>query len=202
MTADPQPPDQHWDRAYTDSDQHSWDQQSADVSIALLEEAGLATADQVLKSGPVPRRWPANYKKENITAHASAALDHVAEDAVVLSDGTEPSAFTMAIPPFVGQEVVRSNPLLTDEKGYVKVRPTYQSEKYDDMYAVGIAAAVEVPWQSAAPVGIPKTGYPTEAQAHVAAKNIAAQIRDGVPNETKSFADIHAVCVMDAATTA
>jgi sulfide:quinone oxidoreductase len=138
-------------------------------------------------------------KKENITARVSTSLDHIAEDAVVLSDGTEiPSAFTMAIPPFVGQEVVRSNPLLTDEKGYVKVRGTYQSEKYDDIYAVGIAAAVEVPWQSAVPVGIPKTGYPTEVQAHVAAKNIAAQIRGGVPNETKSFADIRAVCVMDA----
>jgi sulfide:quinone oxidoreductase len=138
-------------------------------------------------------------KKENITAHTSAALDHVAQDAVVLADGTElPSAFTMVIPPFVGQEVVRSNPLLADEKGYVKVRPTYQSEKYDDIYAVGIAAAVAVPWQSAVPVGIPKTGYPTEVQAHVAAKNIAAQIRGDVPLETKSFADIKAICVMDA----
>ena len=138
-------------------------------------------------------------KKENITTRMSASIDHVAEDAVVLSDGTEiPSAFTMVIPPFLGQDVVRSNPLLADEKGYVKVRGTYQSEKYDDIYAVGIAAAVAVPWQSAVPVGIPKTGYPTEVQAHVAAKNIAAQIRGQVPTETKAFSDIKAVCVMDA----
>ena len=57
------------------------------------------------------------------------------------------------------------------------MRDTYQTEKYDDVYAVGIAAAVEVPWQTPTPVGIPKTGFPTEQQAHVAAKNIAAQIR-------------------------
>ena len=40
-----------------------------------------------------------------------------------------------------------------DEKGYVTVGATYQSEKYDDVYAVGIAAAVAVPWQTAVPVG-------------------------------------------------
>jgi sulfide:quinone oxidoreductase len=138
-------------------------------------------------------------RKERITARTATAIDHVAQDAVVLADGTEiPSAFSMIIPPFLGQDVVASNPLLSDEKGYVRIRGTYQSEKYDDIYAVGIAAAVTVPWQSAIPVGIPKTGYPTEVQAHVAARNIAAQIRGEVPDVTKSFADIPAVCVMDA----
>ena len=85
-----------------------------------------------------------------------------------------------------------------DERGYVPVRPTYQSEKYDDVYVVGIAAAVDVPWQTAVPVGIPKTGYPTEGQAHTAAANIAAQIRGEPPTAEKPFADIPAVCVMDA----
>jgi hypothetical protein len=40
-----------------------------------------------------------------------------------------------------------------------------------------VAAAVPVPWQTATPVGIPKSGFPTERMAHVAARNIAAQIR-------------------------
>ena len=87
---------------------------------------------------------------------------------------------------------------ISDDKGYVPVRGTYQSDKYDDIYAVGIAAAVDVPWQTAVPVGIPKTGYPTEVQAHTAAKNIAAQIRGETPDHTKKFGDIPAVCVMDA----
>jgi sulfide:quinone oxidoreductase len=138
-------------------------------------------------------------KKEKITARTEATIAHVAADAVALADGTEiPSAFSMVIPPFVGQQVIRDNPALTDEKGYIKVRQTYQSEKFDDVYAVGIAAAVDVPWQTAVPVGIPKTGYPTEVQAHTAAKNIAAQIRGETPTETKPFGDIKAICVMDA----
>jgi sulfide:quinone oxidoreductase len=139
-------------------------------------------------------------KRQNINARLGVAIDHVAADAVVLSDGTEiPSSYSMVIPPFVGQEVARSaTALAPDEKGYLPVRATYQSEKHDDVYVVGIAAAVDVPWQTAVPVGIPKTGYPTEVQAHTAAKNIAAQIRGEAPDHTKSFGDIPAVCVMDA----
>ena len=139
-------------------------------------------------------------KRQNIDARVGVALDHVAEDALVLADGTEiPSAYSMVIPPFVGQEVARTaTALAPDEKGYLPVRQTYQSEKFDDIYVVGIAAAVDVPWQTAIPVGIPKTGYPTEVQAHTAAKNIAAQIRGEAADHTKSFGDIPAVCVMDA----
>jgi sulfide:quinone oxidoreductase len=139
-------------------------------------------------------------RREKIDARVGVAIDHVAADAVVLADGTEvPSSYSMVIPPFVGQEViVRSTALGADENGYVPVRPTYRSEKYDDVYVVGVAAAVAVPWQTAVPVGIPKTGYPTEVQTHTAAANIAAQIRGEPPAREKTFGDIPAVCVMDA----
>lgn len=104
----------------------------------------------------------------------------------------------MIVPPFLGQEVVRDTDGLADANGFVPVRPAYQSEKYDDVYAVGVAAAVDVPWQTAVPVGVPKTGFPTEQQAHVAARNIAAQVRGELPGERKEFGEIPAVCVMDA----
>jgi sulfide:quinone oxidoreductase len=138
-------------------------------------------------------------RKENIDAHVGGPIDHIAEDAVVLGDGTEiPFAYAMVVPPFVGQDVVRRAGMLSDDKGYVKVRDTYQTQKYDDVYAVGIAAAVEAPWQTPTPVGIPKTGFPTEVMAYTAAANIAAQIRGEEPTRTKAFGDIKAVCVMDA----
>jgi sulfide:quinone oxidoreductase len=43
------------------------------------------------------------------------------------------------------------------------------------------------------PVGAPKTGFPTEAQAHVAADNIAAQIRGQEPAAHKEVGDILAL---------
>ena len=104
----------------------------------------------------------------------------------------------MIVPPFLGQEVVAKATEIADDKGYVKVGDTYQTEAYPEVYAVGIAAAVPSPWQTATPLGIPKTGFPTEQQAHVAAKNIAAQIRGEQPTAHKEFGDIAAVCVMDA----
>ena len=76
----------------------------------------------------------------------------------------------MVVPPFLGQEFLLHADHLTDEKGYVPVRGTYQTEKHDDVYAVGVAAAA----------------------------NIAAQVRGETPTHTKAFGDIKAICVMDA----
>jgi sulfide:quinone oxidoreductase len=138
-------------------------------------------------------------KKENIEAHLNAAMRHVDVGRVVLEDGTAIEfSYAMIVPPFVGQPVIKAATDIADANGYVNVRDTYQTTKFDDVYAVGIAAAVDVPWQTPTPVGIPKTGFPTEEQAHVAAKNIAAQIRGEQPQDHKAFGEIPAVCVMDA----
>ena len=138
-------------------------------------------------------------KKEGIETRMSVGIDHVDEGALVLEGGeTLPFAFGMVVPPFLGQEFLLGADGLADDKGYIKVRSSYQTEKYDDVYAVGVAAAVDVPWQTPTPVGIPKTGYPTEVMAHVAAGNIAAQVRGEHPDQAMKFGDIKAVCVMDA----
>ena len=57
---------------------------------------------------------------------------------------------------------------------------------------------MQVPWTSAVPVGVPETGFPTQVQAKVAARNIAASVRGETPTEHKEFGEIPAVCVMDA----
>jgi len=137
--------------------------------------------------------------KEKITTIVNVSVDRVDEGNVVLSDGREiPFRYAMLVPPFVGQDFIRAATDIADDKGYVRVRDTYQSEPYDNVYAVGIAAQVPVPWQTATPIGIPKTGFPTEQMAHVAARNIAAQIRGEEPGTHKEFGEIPAVCVMDA----
>jgi NADH dehydrogenase FAD-containing subunit len=138
-------------------------------------------------------------KKEGIHTVTNTAMSELGPHKLLLADGRALDfAYAMIIPPFLGQGVVRSTPGLTDDKGYVPVRDTYQSTADPNIYAVGIAAAVSVPWTTAVPVGVPKTGFPTEHQAHVAATNIAAQIRGDAPTAHKRFGDIPAVCVMDA----
>jgi sulfide:quinone oxidoreductase len=138
-------------------------------------------------------------KKEHITAVLNSAIDYVDAGQLVLADGAKHEfAYAMIVPPFVGQDVIARTTAIADQKGYVRVRDTYQTETYDNVYAVGIAAAVEVPWQTPVAVGIPKTGFPTERMAHVAAKNIAAQIRSEQPTAHEAFGDMPAVCVMDA----
>jgi sulfide:quinone oxidoreductase len=137
--------------------------------------------------------------KEAITAHLNVAMDYLDDGRMVLADGTKLEfSYAMVVPPFVGQDFVRDTPGIADEKGYVNVRDTYQTKSHDDVYAVGIAAAVAVPWQTPIPVGVPKTGFPTERMAHVAARNIASQIRGEPLRAHKEFGDIPAVCVMDA----
>jgi NADH dehydrogenase FAD-containing subunit len=138
-------------------------------------------------------------RKEGIQAITGTAMTEVAPGKLLLADGRVLDfAYAMIVPPFLGQPVVHATPGLADAKGYVPVHDTYQSLADPKIYAVGIAAAVSVPWTTAVPVGVPKTGFPTEAQAHVAATNIAAQIRGEPPTAHKEFGDIPAVCVMDA----
>jgi sulfide:quinone oxidoreductase len=138
-------------------------------------------------------------RKEGIQTITNTAMREVGPNKLLLDDGRALDfAYAMIIPPFLGQQVVASTPGLADDKGYVPVHDTYQSTADPSIYAVGIAAGVSVPWTTAVPVGVPKTGFPTEAQAHVAAANIAAQIRGEDPARHKRFGDIPAVCVMDA----
>lgn len=138
-------------------------------------------------------------KKENIDVVLNTPIEHVDEGRVLMADGrTVDFSYAMIVPPFLGQQVVGEATEIADDKGYVDVLDTYQTRAYDDVYAVGIAAAVQAPWQTPVPIGVPKTGFPTEQQAHTAAKNIAAQIRGEQPSEHKAFGDVPAICVMDA----
>src|SRR6266702_4714867 len=138
-------------------------------------------------------------KKEGITARTGVAFDEVTGDRIKLTDGTDvPFRYAMVVPPFAGQDVVRATPGLSDDKGYIPVQDTYQSKAYPQTYAAGIAAQVPVPWQTSVPIGIPKTGFPTESMAKVAARNIVAAIKGEPPVKHKDFGEMAAVCMMDA----
>lgn len=134
-----------------------------------------------------------------IQVRTGAAMEYVDDGRLRLTDGTDLDfRWAMIIPAFRGQDVVAKVTEIVDDRGFVRVRDTYQTHAYDDVYAVGAAAAVEVPWTTPVPVGVPKTGFPTEQQARVAARNIASQVRGEEPRAHKAFGDIPALCVMDA----
>jgi sulfide:quinone oxidoreductase len=138
-------------------------------------------------------------KKENIDGIANAAMEYVGPDSVKLTDGRElPYKYSMIVPPFLGVDAVKECTKIANPAGFVNVRDTYQTEAYDNVYAIGLAAAVKVPWTTPVPVGVPKTGFPTETQAHAAAKNIALQIKGMPASVEKPFGEIPAVCIMDA----
>jgi sulfide:quinone oxidoreductase len=137
--------------------------------------------------------------KEHIDHKTDASVEFFDEGMVKLTDGTQYAYnFSMWVPPFAGQDFLKTVPDLADPKGWIPVRDTYQAEAYDDIYAVGLAAQVKAPWTTPTPVGVPKTGFPTEMMAHTAVTNIVSQIAGVEPTARKAFADIPAVCVMDA----
>lgn len=138
-------------------------------------------------------------KKEKIGSHVNMAFDRVDEKAIYSTDGDKLKfSLAMIIPPFVGQDFLKKTEGLANAGGFIPVRDTYQTDTWDNIYAVGLAAAVAVPWTTPTPVGVPKTGFPSEQMAHVAAKNIASQIKGEEVKAHKAFGDIPAVCIMDA----
>jgi NADH dehydrogenase FAD-containing subunit len=138
------------------------------------------------------------FKRQKIEGVFDVAIDEVVPGEIGLSGGRRlPFKYAMVVPPFVGAEVVKASGL-GNPKGFIEVKDTYQTLAHPNVYAVGIATAVNAPWQSANAVGVPKTGFPAETMARVAAANIASQIRGEQPTKEENFGDIPAVCIMDA----
>jgi hypothetical protein len=72
----------------------------------------------------------------------------------------------VVVPPFVGAEVVRTSGL-GNPGGFVEVQDTYQTKAFPSINAVGVGTAVSVPWQTANPVGVPKTGFRVSGDAQL-----------------------------------
>jgi sulfide:quinone oxidoreductase len=138
------------------------------------------------------------FRRQKIDGIFDVAMEEIVPGEMRLADGRKlPFKYAMVVPPFIGAEMVKASDL-GNAKGFIDVKDTYQTVSHPNIYAVGIAAAVNAPWTSANAVGVPKTGFPAETMARVAAKNIASQIRGLEPTKEENFRDIPAVCIMDA----
>jgi sulfide:quinone oxidoreductase len=138
------------------------------------------------------------FKMQHIEGIFDVAMEEVVPGEVRLHDGRKlPFGYAMIVPPFMGADVVKASGL-GNARGFIDVEDTYQTHDYPNVYAIGIAVAVNPPWTTANAVGVPKTGFPAETMARVAAENIASQVRGEPPTKEENFRDIPAVCVLDA----
>lgn len=130
---------------------------------------------------------------------ANAAIEAVEPGVVRLRDGRRIDfAFSMLMPPFVGQDVVQRSPGLGNPKGLVPVRDTYQHREYPYLFAAGVAIDVPAPFTTPIALGVPKTGFPADVEAKVVAENIARLVQSGVNLKERPFGQIPGLCVMDA----
>jgi sulfide:quinone oxidoreductase len=131
----------------------------------------------------------------------NSEIDEITQDRFRLKDGRELSyRYSMIVPPFNGARFVKESGDLGDEKGFIPTDDTYRHEKYDNVFAAGLAVAFAPPWTAPIAFGVPKTGFPSEVSAKVAADNIVKLVEEGTGAELehKPMGKIPGLCVMDA----
>lgn len=100
------------------------------------------------------------FRMTGISSVFDVAMEEVVPGELRLTDGRRlPFKYAMIVPPFIGAEVVMDSGI-GNARGFIDVKDTYQTLQHPNVYAVGIAAAVDAPWRSANAVGVPKTGFP------------------------------------------
>jgi len=138
------------------------------------------------------------FEMYGIKWHTSAVVRRVTADGVELESGeTLPSKFTMLIPRFLGVDAVRATPGLANKAGFIETNDYYQHPKHPEVFAAGVAVHVPPPGETPVPCGVPKTGYPSEQMAKIAAHNIIVTVRGKGEMESLPFGEIRALCIMD-----
>ncbi|MHB8840663.1 MAG: NAD(P)/FAD-dependent oxidoreductase [Candidatus Aquicultor sp.] len=138
-------------------------------------------------------------KKFKINYVTSSEIEKITEDTVMLKNGKNlPFKYSMIIPPFNGAKFVKASGDLGDDKGFIPTHDTYQHKKYKNIFAAGLAVQLPAPWKTPVAMGVPKTGYPSDETAKVAAANIARLISGKGHLHSKPMGKIPGLCVLDA----
>ena len=130
----------------------------------------------------------------------NSEIEKITEGEVVLKNGRKlPYKYSMIIPPFNGARFVKDSGDLGDEKGFIPVDDSYRHKKYPNVFAAGLSVAVPLPFTTPVALGMPKTGFPSEETAKIAAHNIV-RLLDGKNEMLKSkpWGKIPGLCVLDA----
>ena len=115
-----------------------------------------------------------------VAFHPLHKLNQVNPDASELAfDGKDSFHYDLlvAIPPHCGPRLARESGL-ANEAGWIPVDRATLQTKYENVYAIGDATAIQIPgrWKPDVPMMLPKAGVFAHAQAEVVARRIAAEI--------------------------
>lgn len=159
--------------------------------LAHFGIGGMAGGEAMLKSF---------MKMFNIKYVVNSEIEKITGDEVVLKDGRQlPYKYSMIIPPFNGARFVKESGDLGDEKGFIPVDDSYRHKKYSNIFAAGLAVAVPLPFTTPVALGMPKTGFPSEETAKIAAHNIVRLLEgSGERLKSKPWGKIPGLCVLDA----
>ncbi|MBI3662373.1 MAG: NAD(P)/FAD-dependent oxidoreductase [Acidobacteria bacterium] len=128
--------------------------------------------------------------------HRLAAVDAHARE--LRFEGQEAFRYDLliAVPPHRGPGLLREAGL-ANEAGWAPANPATLSTRFENVYAIGDAAAVPLPgrWKLDVPLLLPKAGVFAHAQALVVARRIAGQIT-GAKAEDKFCGDGY--CMLEA----
>lgn len=126
-------------------------------------------------------------------------IEKITQDEILLKDGARlPYKYSMIIPPFNGAKYIKESAGLGDDKGFIPVDETYRHKKYANVFAAGLAVAVPAPFSTKVPLGVPKTGFPSDESAKIASHNIVKLIQGNEKLKGKPWGKIPGLCVMDA----
>ena len=151
---------------------------------------GMAGGTQMLK---------AFMKTFKINFVTNSEIEEVTADTIVLKSGQRlPYKYSMIVPPFNGAPFIKESGDLGDEKGFIPIQDTYQHKKYGNIFAAGLAVQLAPPKATKVPTGVPKTGFPSDESAKVAAGNIARLVRGESKLHAKPMGKIPGLCVLDA----
>lgn len=136
-------------------------------------------------------------KALGIAHRTGAKVKEIRAGEIEMENGeTLPFRYAMLIPPFTGARVIQDSGL-GDEKGFIETDDTYRSVKYPEIFAAGLAVQLKGE-PTPVPLGVPKTGYPSDVSAKVAVENIVTEIKGKKNFKKKPMGKIPGLCIMDA----
>ncbi len=150
----------------------------------LSAETGRAVSALLLEAGPrILRGYPSSLVRRverlagprRVELRCSRRVERAEAGAVHLEDGTtEPFDLLVWVTGAVSHPLFTDSGLCTDERGFLRVRPTLQAEQHDDLFATGdCATLIEHPQT-------PKAGVYAVRQGPYITDNLRAAL-DGAP---------------------